>query len=628
MEIFGIKNNTDVDQGFKNLKSDFPSRSFSEGIPAFKTFLKKINPDEESNLTSLTDGRRMKEIIDSSNSTDYKKIEENIDKEPLRLRPKDGLSGYNREAREYYSSENFKNTEYVQPLKSKSGYRYSESQNELDHGSVLNFRDKKNFSSDASGKVSEVSNKDNMLGLNAVENSSGVVESEHSKTLKEVLSFFEKGPANHNTVNKHEKKSTDLFGSSGSESFKSDGLFVEERPETKALDNLNMPILGNIVNQFSRSDQTVKLGGKLIDIVSSNESLGNSLNKSVAADGNNKRSNDHVKKLLGKNVSNQSANEMSSNVTNGGNQTSERAQNQASALSKLLGNQTRTKISVTVADESKLLSSKPSLNLSSANVIPSLNSNQRKTAKTQGNSATVNTPVTNQINIGQMQAVNHLNGQQQNLLQSSQSTNNIQASMEAKTSSPGFQSSLSSNAGGSNTNVQNNLLSNSSARQTQQSNQNRQANLNLRGPVKTFADAISEQISIKILKGIQSGNDRIKIQLRPAELGRVDVKMEVAHDGRVLAIVSADNKDTLELLRRDSSDLQRAFGDGGMTLNSGDLTFTLRKEEKQAEDSQDTIQPQNVDDEASIIGDEELGYAPGIIGDGNVWLNGRIDIRA
>ena len=172
------------------------------------------------------------------------------------------------------------------------------------------------------------------------------------------------------------------------------------------------------------------------------------------------------------------------------------------------------------------------------------------------------------------------------------------------------------------------LLSNSSARQTQQSNQNRQANLNLRGPVKTFADAISEQISIKILKGIQSGNDRIKIQLRPAELGRVDVKMEVAHDGRVLAIVSADNKDTLELLRRDSSDLQRAFGDGGMTLNSGDLTFTLRKEENQAEDSQDTIQPQNFDDEASIIGEEELGYAPGIIGDGNVWLNGRIDIRA
>ena len=70
--------------------------------------------------------------------------------------------------------------------------------------------------------------------------------------------------------------------------------------------------------------------------------------------------------------------------------------------------------------------------------------------------------------------------------------------------------------------------------------------------------------------------DRIKIELHPAELGRVDVRMEIGPSGHVQAVFAADRPQTMELLQRDARQLERALQDAGLNVGSGSLSFDLR----------------------------------------------------
>ncbi|MFC1674244.1 flagellar hook-length control protein FliK, partial [Pseudomonadota bacterium] len=89
---------------------------------------------------------------------------------------------------------------------------------------------------------------------------------------------------------------------------------------------------------------------------------------------------------------------------------------------------------------------------------------------------------------------------------------------------------------------------------------------------------VTEQVTVQISKALNDGMDKIRIQLKPAHLGRVDVQLEMTQDGRVTAVISADNKDTLDLLKQDSRELERALREAGLDLNSGDLSFNMRGE--------------------------------------------------
>ncbi|MEX0815383.1 MAG: flagellar hook-length control protein FliK, partial [Dongiaceae bacterium] len=73
------------------------------------------------------------------------------------------------------------------------------------------------------------------------------------------------------------------------------------------------------------------------------------------------------------------------------------------------------------------------------------------------------------------------------------------------------------------------------------------------------APPLPEQLTVHIQKAIREGTDRINIQLRPAELGRIEVRLEFAQDGRLSAAVLADRAETLDLLQRDSRALARAL---------------------------------------------------------------------
>ncbi len=86
----------------------------------------------------------------------------------------------------------------------------------------------------------------------------------------------------------------------------------------------------------------------------------------------------------------------------------------------------------------------------------------------------------------------------------------------------------------------------------------------------------TEQVAVQIHKAANAGQDRVNIRLYPADLGRVDVKLEWADDGALRAVISAERSETLDLLQRDSRALDRALQEAGLKTDSGSLSFDLR----------------------------------------------------
>ncbi|OJX68570.1 flagellar hook-length control protein FliK [Magnetospirillum sp. 64-120] len=99
------------------------------------------------------------------------------------------------------------------------------------------------------------------------------------------------------------------------------------------------------------------------------------------------------------------------------------------------------------------------------------------------------------------------------------------------------------------------------------------------------AKEIMDQVKVQIAKSGANG-DTIKVQLKPVELGSIEVKLDVAKDGSVSGVVTADNKDTLAMLKNDSRTLEKALSDAGFKTDAGSLTFNLRGE-GQSQNAQD-----------------------------------------
>ena len=99
-------------------------------------------------------------------------------------------------------------------------------------------------------------------------------------------------------------------------------------------------------------------------------------------------------------------------------------------------------------------------------------------------------------------------------------------------------------------------------------------------PPRAATHPATMQVAVHVARAASDGVNRISVRLHPAELGRVDVKMEVASDGRVTAMGTAEKSDTLELLQRDSRVLERALQESGLRTDSQSLNFGLRGNER------------------------------------------------
>ena len=84
-----------------------------------------------------------------------------------------------------------------------------------------------------------------------------------------------------------------------------------------------------------------------------------------------------------------------------------------------------------------------------------------------------------------------------------------------------------------------------------------------------------EQVAVHLQRAVREGTNKFSIQLSPAELGRIHVKLEIDEEKRVTAAVTVERPSTLELLQRDTKGLERALHNAGLNMEGGDLSFSL-----------------------------------------------------
>jgi len=90
-------------------------------------------------------------------------------------------------------------------------------------------------------------------------------------------------------------------------------------------------------------------------------------------------------------------------------------------------------------------------------------------------------------------------------------------------------------------------------------------------------------LAAAIAKKSAQGSKTFEIRLDPPELGRVEVHLSVAHDGKAEATLYADRPETVALLQRDSQNLERALRDAGLDVSNSSLNFSLKGEQRQGD---------------------------------------------
>jgi flagellar hook-length control protein FliK len=83
-------------------------------------------------------------------------------------------------------------------------------------------------------------------------------------------------------------------------------------------------------------------------------------------------------------------------------------------------------------------------------------------------------------------------------------------------------------------------------------------------------------LALEIAVSAKSGKSRFEIRLDPADLGRIDVRIDVDRNGQVTSHLTVEKPETLSMLRQDAPQLQRALDDAGFKTGSGGLQFSLR----------------------------------------------------
>lgn len=80
------------------------------------------------------------------------------------------------------------------------------------------------------------------------------------------------------------------------------------------------------------------------------------------------------------------------------------------------------------------------------------------------------------------------------------------------------------------------------------------------------------------------GNSRFEIRLDPAELGRIDVRLDVDKHGNVTSHLTVERPATLDMLRNDAPRLQQALEDAGLKTGDSGLQFSLRDQSSSGRD--------------------------------------------
>jgi flagellar hook-length control protein FliK len=92
-------------------------------------------------------------------------------------------------------------------------------------------------------------------------------------------------------------------------------------------------------------------------------------------------------------------------------------------------------------------------------------------------------------------------------------------------------------------------------------------------------------IAVEIAAKVQNGKTRFEMRLDPAELGRIDVRIDVDRNGQVTSHLTVEKPETLSMLQQDAPQLQQALNDAGLKTGSSGLQFSLRDQSSSGQNS-------------------------------------------
>ena len=111
-------------------------------------------------------------------------------------------------------------------------------------------------------------------------------------------------------------------------------------------------------------------------------------------------------------------------------------------------------------------------------------------------------------------------------------------------------------------------------------------------------------LAVEIAAFVQSGKTRFEVRLDPADLGRIDVRIDVDRNGQVTSHLTVEKPETLSMLRQDAPQLQQALSDAGLKTNSSGLQFSLRDQSSSGQNNGNNNQP-GAQPQRLIVSDEE-----------------------
>jgi flagellar hook-length control protein FliK len=94
-------------------------------------------------------------------------------------------------------------------------------------------------------------------------------------------------------------------------------------------------------------------------------------------------------------------------------------------------------------------------------------------------------------------------------------------------------------------------------------------------------------LALQIAVTAQSGKSRFEIRLDPAELGRIDVRIDVDRHGQLTSHLTVEKPETLAMLRQDAPQLQRALDNAGFKTGDSGLQFSLRDQSSSGQNAGD-----------------------------------------
>ena len=109
--------------------------------------------------------------------------------------------------------------------------------------------------------------------------------------------------------------------------------------------------------------------------------------------------------------------------------------------------------------------------------------------------------------------------------------------------------------------------------------------------VATSAAVPLSGLAMEIAASAKSGKSRFEIRLDPAELGRIDVRIDVDRNGHVTSHLTVERPETLSMLRQDANQLQRALDNAGLSTGNSGLQFSLRDQSSQGQNDGNQSNP-------------------------------------